>query len=375
MRLEDLETPCLLLDREKMRRNAAHLRGRLAELGPGLRLHVKTVKSAEAAREILGRENGPITVSTLKEAEEFLAAGFRDILYAVGVAPNKLGHAADLRRRGADLCLTLDSAEAARAVAERGAAEGVRFSVALEIDCDGHRAGIGPEDPLLLATAAALAGDGAAGAELRGVLTHAGSSYDGRTPEEIAAVAERERLAVVTAARRLREAGFAAPLVSVGSSPTAAFATDLTGITEVRAGVFAFGDLMMVRVGVSRLEDVALSVLASVIGHQRDKGWILIDAGWTALSRDRGFGDQGYGRICDLDGRPLDGLIVHAVNQEHGIVTGAEGAPADPGLLPVGSLVRILPNHACATAEQHAAYQVVEGGREVVATWPRFRGW
>lgn len=372
MRLEDLETPCLLLDLEKLRGNSARLRERLAGLGPALRLHVKTAKSVEAVREILGREKGPITVSTLKEAEEFFAAGFTDILYAVGIAPSKLAHAAALLRRGADLCLTLDSAEMAREVASRGAAEAVRFPVALEIDCDGHRAGIEPEAPLLLAVAAALS---QGGAELRGVLTHAGSSYDGRSPEEIAAVAERERQAVVTAARRLREAGFAAPLVSVGSSPSAAFATDLTGVTEVRAGVFAFGDLMMVRVGVSRLEDVALTVLASVIGRQRDKGWMLIDAGWTALSRDRGFGDHGYGVVCDLDGRPIDGLIVHAVNQEHGIVTGEEGAPADPDRLPVGSLVRILPNHACATAEQHAAYRVVQGGREVVATWARFRGW
>lgn len=372
MRLEDLETPSLVLDLERLRGNATRLRERLARLGPALRLHVKTAKSVEAAREILGRPHGPITVSTLREAEEFLAAGFTDIVYAVGIAANKLAHAAGLLRRGADLCLTLDSLEMAREVASRGTAEGVRFPVAIEIDCDGHRAGVEPEDPSLLEIAAALS---RGGAELRGVLTHAGSSYDGRTAEEIAAVAERERRSAVTAARALRETGFAAPMVSVGSSPSATFAADLTGVTDVRAGVFAFGDLMMATVGVCRLEDIALSVLASVIGHQRDKGWIVTDAGWTALSRDRGFGDHGYGIVCDLDGRPLDDLIVHATNQEHGIVTREGGAPADPDRLPVGSLVRILPQHACATAEQHAAYQMVEGGREVVATWARFRGW
>ena len=139
-----------------------------------------------------------------------------------------------------------------------------------------------------------------------------------------------------------------------------------------------FHDLVMAGLGVCALEDIGISVLASVIGHQRDKGWVLIDAGWTALSRDRGTArqkvDQGYGLVCDDSGRPTDDLIVIEANQEHGIVARRGGGAIDFERYPVGTLLRILPNHACATAAQHAEYQVIRDGR-IAETWDRFGGW
>jgi D-serine deaminase-like pyridoxal phosphate-dependent protein len=119
-------------------------------------------------------------------------------------------------------------------------------------------------------------------------------------------------------------------------------------------------------------------VLASVIGHQREKGWILVDAGWMAMSRDRGTAahpvDQGYGIVCDADGRPYPDLIMASANQEHGILALSPGSAATLPDLPVGSLVRILPNHACATAAQFGGYHVLDGGG-LVDHWPRFNGW
>lgn len=169
-------------------------------------------------------------------------------------------------------------------------------------------------------------------------------------------------------------------MISVGSTPTAHHATDLSGVTEVRAGVFVFFDLVMAGIGICSVDDIALSVLATVIGHQRDKGWILVDAGWMAMSRDRGTVkqdvDQGYGLVCDRDGRPYGDLILIDANQEHGIIAlrpGASGALPD---LAVGDRVRILPNHACATGAQHDRYHVVRTGSDAVeAVWPRFGGW
>src|SRR3546814_5431242 len=126
----------------------------------------------------------------------------------------------------------------------------------------------------------------------------------------------------------LRDAGLPCPVVSVGSSPTAHFARNLDGVTEVRAGVYVFFDLVMAGIGVCTLDDIALSVLTTVIGHQHDKGWIIVDAGWMALSRDRGTQsqrvDQGYGVVCDEAGSPLPGLLVTGANQEHGIVRSEE---------------------------------------------------
>jgi D-serine deaminase-like pyridoxal phosphate-dependent protein len=117
-----------------------------------------------------------------------------------------------------------------------------------------------------------------------------------------------------------------------------------------------------------------------VIGHKPEKGWLLVDAGWMALSRDRGTArhpvDQGYGVVCDVDGVPYPGLIVVDTSQEHGIVAVRPGVVAKLPELPIGARVRILPNHACATASQHEHYHVVRSGsRERVATWPRVRGW
>lgn len=376
-RLADLETPCLVLDADRMDRNIARLRARLDGLGVAVRPHLKTAKSIEAARRVMTTPQGPATVSTLHEAEIFAAAGVTDLIYAVGIAPKKLAKVIELRRSGCDLALVLDTVEQAEAVAAASREAGMAIPALIEIDCDGHRSGVLPRDAeQLRAIAAALV----AGGELRGVLTHAGGSYAARGAEALARCAEEERQAVVDAAAILRAVGHACPVISVGSTPTAHNATRLDGVTEVRAGVFVFFDLVMAGIGVCRIDDIAVSVLGTVIGHQREKGWILVDAGWMAMSRDRGTSrqevDQGYGVVCDATGKPFADLILADANQEHGIITVRPGSGARLPDLRIGDLVRVLPNHACATGAQHRAYHVVRGSSDVVeAEWPRFGGW
>ncbi len=387
MKLDDLRTPALILDRARLARNLAAMSARIRALGVDLRPHLKTAKSVDVARLATEGHSGAITVSTLAEAAHFARAGFSDILYAVGVVPDKLADVAAIQADGARLAVITDSVAVARAIADHPAGATRPFSVLIEIDSGAGRAGLAPDDPALIEIARIL--DAAPGAELRGVLTHAGHSYACRGAEAIAAVAEDERRAVVDAAARLRAAGHACPVVSVGSTPTAVFARGLDGVTEARPGVYMFFDLYQVGLGCCAVEDVALTVLASVIGHRRAEGRLLIDAGALALSQDRSTAaldeDQGYGRLFDAAGaRPLDGLRVAAVNQEHGIVAAA--APGDaPGdapaaappfdALPIGARVRVMPNHACMTAAAYDRYYVVDGGDEVVAVWPRVNGW
>ena len=375
--LDALPTPCLVLDEARMARNVARLRRHLEPLGVVLRPHLKTVKSVEAARRVLAGGNGPATVSTLREAEVFAGAGMRDILYAVGIAPQKLPRVTALRREGCDLAVVLDSVDQAHAIAEASRAAGDAIPALIEIDSDGHRAGLRPGDPRIPEIGRVLHAGSAA---LRGVLTHAGESYGAVGAEALAAFAEQERAAAVTAATALRDAGLPCPVVSVGSTPTAHFARDLPGVTEVRAGVYVFQDLVMAGIGVCTPEDIAISVLATVIGHQRERGWTIVDAGWMALSRDRGTAaqavDQGYGLVCDAEGRVLPDLIVRSANQEHGIVARRPGSDAPLPDLPVGSRLRILPNHACAPAAQVDAYQVLpEDPAAPPGRWPIFRGW
>lgn len=373
--IDRLETPCLLVDEPRMTRNIDRLARRLDRLGATLRPHLKTCKSVEIARRLMPSPQGPATVSTLKEAEEFAAAGVRDILYAVGLAPGKLDRVLALRRSGVDLSVIIDSREQAAAVAACSRAAGDRIPTLIEIDCDGHRAGVTPRDPLLVQIGRELH---EGGAELRGVMSHAGGSYDAIGVAALERAAEEERAGTVAAARMLRDAGLPCPVISVGSTPTAHFARDLTGVTEVRAGVYVFFDLVMANIGVCSVDDIALSVLTSVIGHQRSKGWILIDAGWMAMSRDRGTAkqavDQGYGLACDVSGKVCPDLILIEANQEHGILALRPGSGATLPELPVGTLLRILPNHACATAAQHDRYRATSDG-VVTAVWPRFSGW
>ncbi|MBT2324839.1 DSD1 family PLP-dependent enzyme [Variovorax paradoxus] len=374
--LEQLETPALLLDEVRMNRNIERMRAQVRRLGVSFRPHVKTNKSMEVTRRIMETPQGPITVSTLREADYFAAHGVTDILYAVCIAPNKLDHAMALQDQGVQLTLILDSLEAARMLAERAHLARRHFDLLIEIDSDGHRSGVNPDSSDLLTIAHFLE---AAGLPVKGIITHAGSSYDCRSTEAICAMAEQERAAAVHAAERLRAAGIACPVVSVGSTPTALFAEQLKGVTEVRAGVFVFFDLVMAGLNVCRVDDIALSVLATVIGHQREKGWTILDAGWMAMSRDRGTAgqpvDQGYGLVCDLDGQPLDDLVLVGANQEHGIMAHRSGKIEGALHLPVGAQVRIIPNHACPTAAQYEHYKVLGTGREIAATWQRFSGW
>jgi D-serine deaminase-like pyridoxal phosphate-dependent protein len=367
-----LDTPCLLLDGDKLERNCDRMRERLLSHGVALRPHVKTAKCVEVAVTALRAPAGPITVSTLREAEYFADHGFKDILYAVGMVAGKVPRAAQLVKRGIDLGVIVDSVDAARGLVAAAERAGVRLPALIEIDSDGHRAGVTPDDPRLLEIASAL------GPSLKGVMTHAGESYNCTTVGAIEVMAQHEREAVVNAAKALRAHGHEAPVVSVGSTPTATFARSFEGVTEVRTGVYVFQDLVMAGLGVCSVNDIALSVLATVIGHQREKNWLITDAGWMALSRDRGTArqkvDQGYGLVCDAAGRPLEPLIVADANQEHGIVARRDRGPIDFSRFPIGARLRVLPNHACATAAQFPEYQVLREGCALEA-WERFSGW
>jgi D-serine deaminase-like pyridoxal phosphate-dependent protein len=376
-RLTDLETPALVLDKQKMGNNIERMRSSLARFDVCFRPHVKTNKSIDVVKNMLGNTTGPITVSTLKEAEYFSSYGFKDILYAVGIIPSKFDHVIKVRQQGIKLIVVLDSLEIAQALCDKAKQANTRFDVMIEIDSDGHRSGVDPESQSLIEIGKTLL---TGGQNFIGVLTHAGSSYNCRSIESIKMMANEERDAAVRCADRLREAGVPCPVVSVGSTPTALFAENLDGVTEVRAGVFVFEDLVMAGLGVCKVEDVALSVLTTVIGYQKEKGWIITDAGWMAMSRDRGTSkqpvDQGYGLVCDQHGEVLPDVLVIDANQEHGVIAHRSGDPAKTPDLPIGTILRIVPNHACATGAQHSRYYVVNSNSfEILHVWERFCGW
>lgn len=374
MLISELQTPALVLDRSRLLHNIGRMRDRLSELSVPLRPHMKTAKSIDVARLALSGQPGGITVSTMREAEYFTDCGIDDILLSVGTSPDKLKRAAALQARGTRLTLIVDSPLMADLVAARAKELGAVFPILIEVDTDGHRAGVTPTDDALLEIGRII--QASSSLELAGVMAHAGSSYNCNTHTEIEALAEQERQGVVAASDRLRSVGLPCQTVSVGSTPTALFARDLTGVTEVRAGVYMFNDLTMVGLGVASRDDIALGVVATVVSHRPDLNRAIIDAGGMALSKDRGPGLRpglaNFGCVVRLGGGDALDLPVIGANQEHGLI---EAAAQDFEAIPLGSKVLVQPYHACMTAAAYDRYHVTDDGLRVSEVWERCNGW
>jgi D-serine deaminase-like pyridoxal phosphate-dependent protein len=373
--IHDIPTPALLLDRTILERNLIQMAERTARLGARLRPHIKTHKCIEVGR--LQRRHGAegITVSSIVEAGDFADHGFDDITWAVPLPLTRLDEAVALARR-ITLRLLVESVEAALAVETVAKAAGLRLHVWLEVDCGYHRSGVDPALPASGVLARRLAES--AQLTFDGLLTHAGHSYGAPDATARVLVAKQEREVTVAFAERLRADGVPVPAVSIGSTPSMAVMDSLAGVDEVRPGNYAFCDWMQSAAGVCAPEDVAVSVLTTVISHQDALPHAIVDAGALSLSKDPGPGDvslrRGLGPVyAGLVGAALEPRVnVSHVSQEHGFLEGPR--PEDiRGRFRVGDRVRVMPNHSCLTAAMFDEYWVVEGER-VMDRWKIWRG-
>jgi D-serine deaminase-like pyridoxal phosphate-dependent protein len=361
-------TPAFLVDRDVVARNCDRMREKALASGVGFRPHVKTHKVAAVGRMQHGGKTGPITVSTLAEADHFAADGFRDITYAVPIAASKLERAAALASKVDRLNLLIDSEPALRALEEFSTSRGVGFGVFLKVDCGYHRAGVDPASPDSVRLALAIAASESV--RFEGLLTHAGHSYAARDAEDVRRIAAEEagclsRFRALLAAEMPREI-----LRSVGSTPTTAIVDRFTECDEVRPGNYVFFDAFQATLGSCRREDVAVSVLTTVVGSYPERQTLIIDAGALALSKDRGAEhlqpDCGYGLVCDADLRPLP-MQIEALSQEHGKVKTSMRVA-------VGTKLRVLPNHSCLTAAMFSRFHVLSGNA-IVDEWRPASGW
>jgi D-serine deaminase-like pyridoxal phosphate-dependent protein len=356
MRLEDLHTPALLVDVDRLDHNISRMAATYAGTGIALRPHVKTSKCWPVAGRQLDAGAIGFTCSTAAEVAWLQGMAVADLLWAhIPIGPRKVEFTVDAAA-GGGLTVSLDSVEAARPLSDAAHAAGVIVPFVLEVNTGHARLGVDPSYAVRTADEIAAL----PGLRLRGVLTHEG---------HVAVAANRERAGhaagalLAHVAEELRQAGHAIELVSVGSTPGATSTPFAGGITEARPGTYVYYDANQVRLGSCTLDDCALTVLARVASVQRT-GRAVTDAGLKAMSSDSIVAAGSFGIACDTSLTPLPGVAFAEANEEHGILVGD-----DAGRLRVGDLVRLVPNHACGTTNMWSHAYAVRGD-EILDDWP-----
>lgn len=356
MRVQDLDTPCLMVDLDRMEANIRDWQAAVTAAGAQLRPHVKTHKVPEIARMQLAAGAAGVTVAKVSEAEVFAAGGMRDIFVAYPViGAEKWRRAAELAR-ACTLTVGVDSEVGAHGLSAAAVAAGVTVRVRVEVDTGMNRAGApaaqaGP----LCRTVMALPG-----LALDGLFTFRSTAFPGAAGRPLDEVGREEGELMAGLAGELRSAGIPIAAVSVGSTPTARSAAAVPGVTEVRPGTYIFGDYMTAEAGACTYEQVALSILCTVVSRPAaDKA--TVDGGSKTFCGDVFPGRlslKGYARAVGAD------AYVESMSEEHGVVR------LGPGVDPrVGDKMAFHPIHVCTTVNLSDELVGVRNGR-VERVWP-----
>ncbi|XP_048385777.1 D-serine dehydratase [Stegostoma tigrinum] len=366
--VQQLLTPAFTIDIQKVENNAKRMIERCQALGVQLRPHMKTHKTVECADIMTGGSRRCIVVSTLAEARFYADHGFDDILYAYQLPFDKVDICAELAERLEMLHVMIDDELALAELTKRRLKDGKAWLVWQKVDCNNGRVGVRPEDPAAMILAKSIAE--CEGVELAGVYAHCGNSYRATGLEEIQAVAQETTIATLEFVQKLEEAGVKCPCSSIGSTPTCSHPIpDMARLSELHPGNYVFYDIQQMMIGSCQMDDIAVRVLTRVIGHYPHRNQMLVDCGWTALSLDSlGKLPTGYALI---EGHPEQKLV--GMTQEHGKIEPTSGKP-NFHKFPLGSLISLIPYHACAIAAMHPVYYVHSEGR-IVAEWRPTRGW
>ena len=353
--IDELETPALLVDLDRMERNLDKAADYSRQHGIALRPHIKTHKSTVLAAEQLRRGAVGVTCATPFEAE-VMSDVTQDVLVMyppVGPRASRLAQLA----RDVRLTVALDSEEAARDVSQAAMTADATVRVLVEMDAGMHRVGVKTNEDVV---ALARFVESLPRLEVAGIAFYPGH-VRGPVAEhgpELRAVGRR-----LEAVLRLMRAGFENLVVSAGSTPTMWQTHLIDGVTEMRPGTYIFNDRTTALIGACTMEECALTVLATVVSTAVP-GQAVIDAGSKALGREplRGNSgpEDGFGSLLD---DPT--VTVKSMSEEHGILDLSRSSWRPR----VGERVRVVPNHVCIVV--HLA-DVVYGVREgaVISSWP-----
>lgn len=331
-------TPFLAIDLPVLQSNIDRVAAWADDRGLGLRPHAKTHKSPEIAH--MQRDAGMpgLSVATIGEAEVFAQSGFDDlfIAYPVWLDDERRGRLERLTER-ATIRVGFDSLAGAERLLDAG------VTGLVEIDSGHHRSGVAPQDAGELAVLASELG-----LDVLGAFTFPGHSY---TPGGREAAAAQEAAALASAAGSMKAAGVDPIVLSGGSTPSLSATGE--GLNEVRPGVYVFNDAQQWELGACTPEEIALTCHATVVSHAGKR--LVLDAGSKVLGADRPAWASGFGRLLDVP----DARII-LLSEHHAVVDLGTAA-----LPPLGSTVRVVPNHACNAVNLVDEYVVLADGRLV----------
>jgi D-serine deaminase-like pyridoxal phosphate-dependent protein len=356
--IKGLDTPTLLLDYNKLIQNINHIATFAKEQGIAYRPHIKTHKSIKIAQ--LQMQAGAVGITTAKigEAEVMAAGGMNDILIAYPISsPAKINRLVKLLELGVQLKISVDNKESLTCLQKELEHTSFTLEVWIKVNTGLNRCGVEPGTEVVQLAKTIMTHSKL---KLGGIFTHAGHSYAAKTMEEMEAIAHLEGLAVAESAQACEKEGIRIPVRSVGSTPTYKIAGAVPGITEIRPGNAVFFDAIQVGLGVTTLENCALTLLASVVGVYKDR--VIFDTGSKSLCLDKGaHGNQtvtGFGHVV---GRPE--VVIERLSEEHGVGVLVRETP-----LKLNDQVQIIPNHACTVVNQFDKYVVHESGK-LIDTW------
>lgn len=343
-RVEELDTPVLLVDLERFEANVTHLATYCRGHGVAWRPHSKVHKSPDIARVERAAGAVGVTCAKLSEAAIMVDHGIVDVLLANQlVSQGKLRRLARLQERARVIGI-VDDAEAVRMAGAAGAEVGAAIPVLVDIDIGMHRTGVAPMAVVDLARTV----DDTPGVQLLGVMGYEGHVLK-QHPAKVKERACREALDHLVRARdHLLAVGLVCDIVSAGGTGSYALTAAHDGITEIQAGGGIFMDGMyrdLLHVGEELL--FALTVLVTVTGRHSDH--VVTDGGFKTLS------------AFHHPPRPLgrDDLELAYLSAEHGVYHICDGC-AGPDL---GERLELLPGYSDSTTFLHDAFVAVRDGR------------
>ncbi len=367
-----IESPTLLIDEVRARRNIARMIGKAIRSGVVLRPHFKTHQYAEVGQWFREAGIDRITVSSPGMAEYFQQNGWMDITVALLVNPRQVSRLRQLSRDaitgGGALGVLVASADAVRALHGIGSVH-----IWLKTDTGYGRSGIRWDDLARLRGVLEAIPDRLV---IRGLLTHAGHTYAETDREKIVTI-HQDTVARLQAARQAVQSlpGCEKLLLSLGDTPSCSLVENFDGIDEIRPGNFVFYDLMQLRVGSCTESDLAAAVACPVLEIDSERHRLVLHGGAVQLSKESlpapGHGAV-YGYLGTLTegggnfGRVLPQAPLTSLSQEHGIVQmDGETFRRVAAHLRIGDLVLVWPVHSCLTCNLHAEFRTLDGRRGV----------